>query len=209
MRPSGCFRFYPPIWFVDLAILWAHPLRYKACAGPGGKRLIMGHQFQLSSNSLHSVTATPSGDSQKMRFVIVDVAASLMAGSALASIAVDSMDDKIRAYCAMGACAGSLAYFLKNKIYQQPDYAAVLFWNFLAGICLTPFLCQIILPLIGIAINFNSCVALSMLIAWSMPWILDFLCPELGKKIQTFVRKLSIKDLLMKAYDLSEKDKRK
>lgn len=144
-----------------------------------------------------------------MRFLIVDVAASLMAGSALAAIAVDSMDDKIRAYCALGACAGSLAYFLKNKIYQQPDYAAVLFWNFLAGIGLTPFLCQLILPIIGIVVNFNSCVALSMLIAWSLPWILDYLCPELGKKIQTFVRKMSIKDLLMKMYGLNDKDKGK
>lgn len=140
-----------------------------------------------------------------MRLVVIEIAASLIASSALASIAVESMQDKIKAYCALGASAGSVAFFLRNRVYEKNDYAATLLWNLLVGIGVTPFLCQYLLPRLGIEIGFNSCVGFSLVMAMSIPWILDVLCPDLGKRLLTFVRRMSIKDLAMKWFDLIDK----
>jgi len=142
-----------------------------------------------------------------MRFMIVEIAGSLMAASALASVAVDSMDDKIRAYCALGATCGSLVYFLRNKVYQQNDYAATLLWNVLIGIGLTPILCQKLLPLVRFDPGFNSCVAFSLLVAMGIPWFLDDLCPVFGKKLKAFVGKLSIRDLIARVGGFSDRGK--
>lgn len=144
-----------------------------------------------------------------MRFVIVEVAASLMMGSTLAAVVADSLEDKIKAYCALGACAGSLVFFLRNRVYERNDYAATLLWNLLLGVNVTPFICQYLLPAIGVAIGFNSCVAVSLVLAMSIPWILDVLCPDLGKKIQTFFRKLSIKEILFSIYGINDKGRGK
>lgn len=144
-----------------------------------------------------------------MRFVIVEVIGSLMVGSASMAIAADSLEDKIKAYCTLGASAGTLAFFLRNKIYERNDYATTLLCNFLIGVFVTPFLCQYLLPWFGIAIGFNSCVASSLGLAMAIPWCLDAIFPDLGKKIQAFFRKVSIKEIAMKVFDLTDKGKGK
>ena len=139
-----------------------------------------------------------------MKLFMIEVAAAWMAGIAITTTYMTSNDDQIQAYCLCGSVAGSFAYILKQKIYEQDGVVATFFTNFLIALIFSPFLCDY-LPYINIPVNFRSCLALSGGIGLTAPWILATVFPILGKKIIAGVKAASPRSLVKRLFDLKDR----
>lgn len=139
-----------------------------------------------------------------MRLFMVELSGAWMAIAAVAA-AIAPEDDRIVPNCVLGSIAGSIAYCLVSKRYEQADVMAVLLGNFLLGFIFSPLLVDA-LPYLGLVVNYRSCVALGGSIGLLAPWICYTFMPKLGKKIISATDNLSAKLFFMRLFKLKPED---
>ncbi len=143
----------------------------------------------------------------KMRLLIIELGAAMMASVSMAAISSEIPDDeRLRWYCILGSIAGSLAYINLAKLYATDGVAATIFGNFLLGFIFGPLACETLCPLMTIRISFSSCVAISGGIGLAAPWLYSTFLPAIGKKILAAVKGMSFKAAILRLFNATSKD---